>query len=139
MKRRLKTILYLTPVGIFANNRLDKGKTDIKLPPEKHVVVIGGGITGVVTSYYLAKDGRTKVTLLEKNKQILTEASGHDTGLLLNSNVSYRTFGSLPMGKLNSLNRVDGPNSVYSSHMVAEPGLVKFVWHWLIYQFNTRN
>ena len=103
------------------------------------MVVVGGGITGLVTSYYLSMDGNTKVTLLEKNKSILSEASGHDVGFLMNNNISYRTFGSLPMGKLSSLNRVDGPNSVYTTHIALEPGLIKFTWHWLLYQFRTRN
>ena len=133
MKRRVKTLLYLAPVGIYINNRLDKGKSSLQLPTDKHVVVVGGGITGIVTSYYLTMDGRTKVTLLEKNKQIMTEASGSDIGFFMNNNISYRTFGSLPMGKLSSLNRVDGPNSVYTTHMVKEPGLVKFTWHWMLY------
>ena len=132
MKRRLKTLLYLAPFGIFIKNRVDKGKQDLKLTPEKHIVVVGGGITGIVTSYYLARDARTKVTLLEKNKQIMTEASGHDSGLLLTNNVSFRTLGSQPLAKLNSLNRVDGPNCVYTTHMAMEPGLIKFTWHWLI-------
>jgi hypothetical protein len=29
MKRRLKTLLYLAPVGIYINNRVDKGKADV--------------------------------------------------------------------------------------------------------------
>lgn len=69
----------------------------------------------------------------------MTEASGHDSGLLLTNNISFRTFGSQPLGKINSLNRVDGPNCVYTSHMATEPGLIKFIWHWFIYQLNTRN
>ena len=122
----------MSPLGIFINNRVDKGKADIKLPSEKHVVVVGGGISGIVTSYFLTMDSRTKVTLLEKNKQIMTEASGHDSGLFLNKSVNFRTFGNQPMGKINSLVRVDGPNSIYTTHMTKEPGLIKFTWHWLI-------
>ena len=95
-------------------------------------MVVGGGISGIVSSYYLTMDPRTKVTLLEKNKQIMTEASGHDSGLLLNKNVSLRTFGGQPIGKINSLSRVDGPNSVYTTHMMMEPALIKFTWHWLL-------
>jgi hypothetical protein len=136
--KRLKPFLIVAPIGIFIYNRVDKGKPTVLLPAEKHIVVIGGGITGIVTSYYLTMDSKTKVTLLEKNKQTMTEASAHDSGLLFNNNVSFRTFGSQPFGLLNSLLRVDGPNSVYSTHMAKEPGLIKFTWHWLIAQFNTR-
>jgi ribulose 1,5-bisphosphate synthetase/thiazole synthase len=132
MKRRLKSVLYLTPGMIYINNRVDKGKNDAQLPPERHIVVVGGGISGIVTSYYLTMDKRTKVTLLEKNKQIMTEASGHDSGLLLTNNITLRTFGSQPMGKIKSLTRVDGPNCVYTTHMAMEPGLIKFTWHWLL-------
>lgn len=84
----------MSPLGIFINNRVDKGKANIQLPAEKHVVVVGGGISGIVTSYFLTMDSRTKVTLLEKNKQIMTEASGHDSGLFLNKSVNFRTFGN---------------------------------------------
>lgn len=44
-------------------------------------VVIGGGVVGVTTAYYLAKDGH-EVTLLEKESELATLASGGNAGLI---------------------------------------------------------
>lgn len=45
---------------------------------ETEVCIIGGGLTGLTTAYYLSKNG-IKVTILEKNK-LLSHASGNTTG-----------------------------------------------------------
>ena len=44
-------------------------------------VVIGGGVVGVTTAYYLAKDGH-EVTVLEKERELATLASGGNAGLI---------------------------------------------------------
>ena len=36
-------------------------------PKTADVVIIGGGVVGTATAYYLAKSGRKNVVLLEKN------------------------------------------------------------------------
>lgn len=53
--------------------------------PESEVVVIGGGIIGVATAYYLTKQGK-EVMLIEKN-EVASEASGANA-----------TFCTLPSG-----------------------------------------
>ena len=45
---------------------------------ESEVIVIGGGIAGASTAYFLAKHGR-RVTLLERG-EIASEASGVNAG-----------------------------------------------------------
>ncbi len=94
--------------------------------------MIGGGIVGLTTSYYLSLDPRVNVTLLEKNKAVLMESSGQDASLFMRNMPTLRTICGQPRGTLNSLTRVDGNNSVYLTHMLKEPGVTKFIWHWMI-------
>ena len=44
-------------------------------------VIIGGGINGIMTSYFLSK--KAKVTLIEKNSELLSEASATNASLLM--------------------------------------------------------
>ena len=46
---------------------------------EVDVCIIGGGITGISTAYYLSKEGGIKVAVLEKDK-ICSKTSGKTTG-----------------------------------------------------------
>jgi myosin-crossreactive antigen len=60
--------LICIPAGLFVYNRYDQRKPDHELPQgTKQVVVVGAGITGLVSSYYLVRDPNTQVTLIEKN------------------------------------------------------------------------
>jgi heterodisulfide reductase subunit A-like polyferredoxin len=46
---------------------------------DQHVVVVGGGVMGVTTTYYLLKRGY-KVTIIEKNDQVAQETSFQNGG-----------------------------------------------------------
>ena len=50
------------------------------LPREADVVVIGGGVVGVFTAYYLARRG-VSVALLEKGRVAEAGFSGHGFGI----------------------------------------------------------
>ena len=72
--------------------------------PEAQTIIIGGGIAGASTAYYLAQQGH-QVTLLEKG-EIASEASGVNAGGLgglgwgnLPDLQSYLTMGSLELFK----------------------------------------
>ena len=52
---------------------------------KKHIVIIGGGITGVTTAYTLIKQG-FEVTLIEKNRYPGMETSYANGGQLSASN-----------------------------------------------------
>ena len=45
------------------------------------VIVLGGGVVGVTTAYYLAKDGH-EVTVIDKNDQVGQEATAVNAGLI---------------------------------------------------------
>ncbi len=51
---------------------------------EADVVIVGGGIAGVLTLYYLLKNTNKKVILLEKN-HIASGATGHNAGFVVNT------------------------------------------------------
>jgi D-amino-acid dehydrogenase len=46
---------------------------------DQHVVVVGAGVMGVTTAYYLLKRGY-KVTIIEKNDQVAQETSFQNGG-----------------------------------------------------------
>ena len=57
---------------------------------KKHIVVIGGGITGVTSAYALARQG-FEVTLIEKNRYAAMETSYANGGQLSASNAEVWT------------------------------------------------
>ena len=65
-------------------------------------VVVGGGVVGVTTAYYLAKDGH-EVTLLEKESELATLASAGNAGLIAPGHSFAWASPSAPMELLRSL------------------------------------
>jgi hypothetical protein len=89
------------------------------------VVVVGAGITGLVTSYFLTRDPNNLVTLIEKSS-VCPEESGFDIGVF--------NPGVIESHKITpfSFCRVDGPTTIYLSHLCKEPGVSKYLWHALL-------
>jgi hypothetical protein len=59
MMKRIKPMLGLgivVPTAWLIKNKLSKGKPDHSLPQKKRVVVVGGGVNGIVSSYFLTRD-----------------------------------------------------------------------------------
>ncbi|MEP7104526.1 MAG: FAD-dependent oxidoreductase, partial [Chloroflexota bacterium] len=65
-------------------------------------VVVGGGVVGVTTAYYLAKDGH-EVTLLEKESELATLASAGNAGLIAPGHSFAWASPGAPMELLRSL------------------------------------
>ena len=57
---------------------------------EEEIVIIGGGLTGLSTAYYLTKAGR-KVVLLEKNK-ICSHTSGNTTAKITSQHGLFYSY-----------------------------------------------
>ena len=53
---------------------------------EKHICIVGGGINGLLTAYYL-KDYYKKITIIEKHKTLCSKSSYHNSGTLFYSRI----------------------------------------------------
>ena len=74
----------------------------------KHIVVIGGGITGVTSAYALARQGH-RVTLIEKNRYAAMETSYANGGQLSASNAEVWTHPSTLIKGLKWMLKADAP------------------------------
>jgi len=54
MLSKIKYASLIVPPVIFIKNRIGKGRVSPVLPEKKHIVVIGGGIVGLTTSFFLS-------------------------------------------------------------------------------------
>ena len=75
----------LGAASVFAYNRLRTAKTPYCLDDgsSRRIVIVGGGISGLATAFYLTKDERNHVTLLEKNRKLCDESSEHNRNVFL--------------------------------------------------------
>lgn len=57
---------------------------------EPEVLIIGGGIIGLATAYYLVRRGYSgEVVLIEKEQNLLSHASGHNAGGISSSHLTH--------------------------------------------------
>lgn len=73
----------------------------------RQIVVIGGGIVGLCSAYYLAKSGH-QVAVLERRGNVAEEASFGQPGLLAPGSILSQAMPVLPKGLLSSLFGRDG-------------------------------
>ena len=76
--------------------------------PMSHLIVIGGGITGVTSAYALARDGH-QVTLIEKHRYAGMETSHANGGQLSASNAEVWTHPSTLVKGLKWMLKADAP------------------------------
>ena len=88
----------------------------------KHIAVIGGGITGVTSAYALARQGY-QVTLIEKNRYAAMETSYANGGQLSASNAEVWTHPSTLVKGLKWMMKADAPLL-----MNPKPSWHKFSW-----------
>ena len=86
------------------------------------VVVLGGGISGTVTAYFLARDGHD-VTLIERREGVALEASFANGGIVCPSMAEPWSAPGVPASILRWLGRDDAPLLL---RLRALPGL----WRW---------
>lgn len=76
--------------------------------PMSHLIVIGGGITGVTSAYALARDGH-QVTLIEKHRYAGMETSHANGGQLSASNAEVWTHPSTLLKGIKWMLKADAP------------------------------
>jgi D-amino-acid dehydrogenase len=89
-----------------------------------HVVVIGAGIVGVTTAYYLRQRG-FEVTVLERNTGVAQAASFANAGVIAPSYVAPWAQPGMPSRVLSGLFRADSP-------VLLRPRLDAGQWGWLV-------
>ncbi|MGH6612097.1 MAG: D-amino acid dehydrogenase [Burkholderiaceae bacterium] len=89
-----------------------------------HVVVIGAGIIGVTTAYYLRRDGHD-VTVVERRSGVAQETSFANAGVMAPSYVAPWSQPGMPTKVLAYLFRSEAP-------IVFRPSLDPALWRWII-------
>ena len=86
------------------------------------VLVIGGGVVGVTTAYYLARDG-VEVTLVEKEAELATLASAGNAGLIAPGHAFAWASPSAPMELWHSLT---GEETALRVNPLKAPGMLSW-------------
>ena len=130
-------VMVLASLGIFAKNRLYSAKQPLVLDETKgknKVVVVGGGLSGLMTAYYLTEDSRNEVILMEKNRKVIQESSAHNGGVFQRYDSTPRSQKSL-LKLMPGIWKMHGPQCVYLRRLLFEPGSLKF----FLYYFQQGN
>jgi hypothetical protein len=101
-------------VYTFFNNRIRSGPADPKIheKPSKKVVVVGAGIVGLSTAYFLSQYPDTEVVLVEKNTKCAMECSVQNGCLMMRMNAYPWTYKPIK-DVLKGIWRSDQPQAVY--------------------------
>jgi len=89
-----------------------------------HVVVIGAGIIGVTTAYYLRRDGH-EVTVVERRSGVAQETSFANAGVMAPSYVAPWSQPGMPAKVLAYLFSSEAP-------IVFRPSLDPALWRWIL-------
>ena len=84
-------------------------------------VVVGGGVVGVTSAYYLARDGH-EVTLVEKEAELATLASAGNAGIIAPGHSFARASPTAPMELWRSLTVEDTALRV---NPIKAPGMIE--------------
>ena len=98
---------------------------------KRKVVVVGAGIVGLSTAYFLSQYPETEVVLLEKNTKCAMECSVQNGCLMMRMNAYPWTYKPL-MDVVRGIWRSDQPQAIYPTKALQEPGMIKFFYYWLL-------
>jgi D-amino-acid dehydrogenase len=89
-----------------------------------HVIVIGGGIVGVTSAYFLRQAG-CEVTLVERNSGVAQETSFANAGIIAPGYATPWAAPGMPAKVLRTLLHRDSP-------VIFKPSANKTLWRWLL-------
>ncbi|CDW79422.1 d-amino acid dehydrogenase small subunit [Stylonychia lemnae] len=135
MRKLLKLgMVYCAGSGTwsFYNNFLCRTPPNPMIHEQKHkkIVVVGAGIVGLSTAYYLSQHPENEVILIDKSERCAQECSTQNGCLVMRYNSVPWTYKPL-MGVLRGIWRSDTSQAIYLTKAMQEPGMVKFFWYWL--------
>ena len=117
----------------FYNNRIRSAPAALSLneKKQKKVVVVGAGIVGLGTAYYLSQYPDTEVVLVEQNPRPAMECSVQNGCLMMRMNAHPWTHKPLK-DVIKGLWRTDQPQVIYPFKAIQDPGMFKFFYYWLL-------
>eukprot|EP00347_Sterkiella_histriomuscorum_P006186 403353731 len=135
MKKLFKLSLayggVMSTISLY-NNYIKPAPADPQLHQKKNkrVVVVGAGIVGLGTAYYLSQYPENEVILIEKGEKCAQECSVQNGCLLMRYNAVPWTFRPL-MDVVKGVWRSDTSQAIYLTKALQEPGMFKFFWYWM--------
>lgn len=93
----------------------------------KRIIVIGGGIVGLCSAYYLAKAGH-EVAVLERRGNVAEEASFGQPGLISPGCIATQAMPAVPKGRLSTL---FGRESSVILKSAADRGARRWIRQWM--------
>lgn len=91
-----------------------------------HVVVLGAGVIGITTAYYLSMQGH-KVTVLDRQPVVGQEASFANAGMVTVGYASPWSAPGLPLKALKWAFRADSP-MLFKPQL--DPAMAAWIWQW---------
>ena len=130
-------LALITATIIFVKNKVKGVKEPVTLDQsvskdsDRRILVVGGGISGLSTAYFLTQDARNKVTLCEKDRKCGMGSSSHNGGIFLTNDFEPWTDRSI-LKILPGLFTMTGPQCAWAPKFFREPGASKFLYYYLL-------
>ena len=80
VKNKVKTAKdpYILDLDVKRASEEEKQKSE---QAQKHIIVVGGGLSGISTAYQLTENPHIKVTLFERHRRCMAESSSYNGGV----------------------------------------------------------
>ena len=96
----------------------------------RNVVVVGGGLVGLSTAYFLSQNEANKVRVLTESRELIERSIGGN-GTIISPSYSVPMIYVSVYEILRGIFRADTPNSVSVFDAVRHPGIYRFLRFWM--------